>query len=85
MDNDYDSEFPNYNQTSDNSYSYDQDEDILPSHSQSPQSITNENTESYSVKRVKLAVNKDHFIKNFFESYEKPGICPENKPITKVK
>ncbi|CAG8846590.1 22634_t:CDS:2, partial [Racocetra persica] len=29
MDDDYDPEFFNYNQTSDNSYSFDQNEDIL--------------------------------------------------------
>ncbi|CAG8598065.1 11259_t:CDS:2, partial [Scutellospora calospora] len=55
---DYDLEFSNYNLTSDNSYSFDQDNDTLASY---------------------------HFIKNFFEHYEKPGICPEDKPITKLR
>ncbi|CAG8803951.1 40250_t:CDS:2, partial [Gigaspora margarita] len=70
---------------SDNPYSLDQDDDILASHSQSPQSFTNKSIESYSVKRVKLTANKDYFIKNFFESYKKPGIRSKDKSITKFK
>ncbi|CAG8740997.1 21894_t:CDS:1 [Gigaspora margarita] len=85
MDNDYDPDFPSYNPASDNSYFFDQDDDILASRSQSPQSFTNESTESYSVKRLKLTANKDKFIKNFFKSYEKSGIRPEDKSITKLK
>ncbi|CAG8786528.1 6120_t:CDS:2, partial [Gigaspora rosea] len=73
MDDNYDPEFSNYDQTSDNSCSFDQDKDILFC------------LHSYSVKRVKLAINKDYFIKNFFESYKKSGIRSEDKPITKVK